>query len=125
MASKKDNSKSGSTISTSVLMSEVATKFESIPKKMVKEVISSFLGSIEENVASSNKVRIDKLGILQVKDRAPRMGRNPQTGEEIKIPASKKVSFRVASSLKEAVGVKKKSAATAKTTKAPAAKKKK
>jgi len=125
MASKKDNSKSGSTISTSVLMSEVATKFESIPKKMVKEVISSFLGSIEENVASSNKVRIDKLGILQVKDRAPRMGRNPQTGEEIKIPASKKVSFRVASSLKEAVGVKKKSAATAKTRKARAAKKKK
>jgi len=53
------------------------------------------------------------------------MGRNPQTGEEIKIPASKKVSFRVTSSLKEAVGIKKKSSATVKTTKTPAAKKKK
>ena len=51
---------------------------------------------------------IDKLGILQVKDRAARKGRNPQTGEEIAIPASKKVAFRVASTLKEAVGIKKK-----------------
>jgi len=125
MATKKGGSKSGSTISTSILMNEVATKFDSIPKKMTKEVISSFLESIEESVASGSKVRVDKLGILQVKDRAPRMGRNPQTGEEIKIPASKKVSFRVTSSLKEAVGIKKKSSATAKTTKTPAAKKKK
>ena len=53
---------------------------------------------------------IDKLGILQVKDRAARKGRNPQTGEEIAIPASKKVAFRVASSLKESVGIKKKKA---------------
>ena len=125
MTAKKDNTKSSLTISTSTLMNEVATKFDSIPKRMIKEVISSFLGSIEEGVASSNKVRVDKLGILQVKDRAPRMGRNPQTGEEIKIPASKKVSFRVTSSLKEAVGIKKKSSATVKTTKTPAAKKKK
>ena len=56
---------------------------------------------------------IDKLGILQVKDRAARKGRNPQTGEAIAIPASKKVAFRVASSLKESVGIKKKNKPTA------------
>lgn len=100
-----------STISTSALTTEVSSHFDQIPKKMTKEVISAFLDAIEEYVASGNKVRIDKLGILQVKDRAARKGRNPQTGEEIKIPASKKVSFRVASSLKEKVGVKKKVAA--------------
>jgi len=50
----------------------------------------------------------DQCRVVQTKDRAARMGRNPQTGEEIKIPASKKVAFRVASSLKEAVGIKKK-----------------
>jgi DNA-binding protein HU-beta len=50
------------------------------------------------------KVRIDKLGILTCKERAARKGRNPQTGEEIKIPASQKISFRVAKSLKEKVG---------------------
>ena len=45
---------------------EVATKFDSIPKKITKAVISSFLESIEENLANSNKVRVDKLGILQI-----------------------------------------------------------
>ena len=104
----KAKSKSAPTISTSVLMTEVAAKFQDVPKKMTKEVIQSFLEAIGDSVATGSKVRIDKLGILQVKDSAPRMGRNPQTGEEIKIPASKKVALRVASSLKEAVGIKKK-----------------
>ncbi len=100
------------TVSTSDLLAKVAAKFDSIPKRMTKDIVSSFLTEIEESIGAQNKVRIDKVGILQVKDRAARKGRNPQTGEEIKIPASKKVSFRVASSLKEAVGVKKKKAAT-------------
>ena len=110
------------TVSTSTLVSEVASKFDSIPKKITKEVVLCFLTAIEDGLATGNKIRIDKLGILTVKDRAPRMGRNPQTGEEIKIPASKKVSFRVASSLKEQVGIKKKKATTSK---APLVKKKK
>ncbi len=105
------------TVSTSVLTSEVAGKFSEIPKKITKEVIAAFIEAVETHVASGSKVRIDKLGILNVKDRAARKGRNPQTGEEIKIPASKKVSFRVSSSLKEAVGIKKKAS--------PAKKKKK
>lgn len=99
------------TISTSTLTSEVAAQFDKIPKKVMKELIAAFIDTIEDYVVSGKKVRIDKLGILQVKDRAARKGRNPQTGEEIRIPASKKVSFRVASSLKERVGVKKKTAA--------------
>ena len=98
-----------STVSTSALTVEVSTRFDQLPKKLTKEVIAAFLDAIEDHVAAGKKVRIDKLGILQVKDRASRKGRNPQTGEEIKIPASKKVSFRVASSLKEKVGVKRKS----------------
>ena len=122
MAKAKSKTSSLPTVSTSTLISEVATKFESLPKKMTKEVILAFLTAIEDGlVAGNSKVRVDKLGILQVKDRAARKGRNPQTGEEIKIPASKKVAFRVASSLKERVGIKKKKSAT---TKPPAKKKK-
>jgi DNA-binding protein HU-beta len=125
MAKAKKNS--SPTISTSTLVTEVAAKFDAIPKKMTKEVILTFLTAIEEGVASgNNKVRIDKLGILQVKDRTARKGRNPQTGEEIKIEASKKVAFRVASSLKERIGIKtKKVAATKTSTTKPAPKKKK
>ncbi len=96
------------TVATSSIIAEVSSRFEQLPKKITKEVIAAFLETIENNVAGGRKVRIDKVGILTVKDRAARKGRNPQTGEEIKIPASKKISFRVAKSLKERVGTAKK-----------------
>lgn len=99
------------TVPTSAIIADVSARFEQLPKKITKEVISAFLEAIEDNVAGGHKVRIDKVGILTCKDRAARKGRNPQTGEEIKIPASKKISFRVAKSLKERVGVAKKAAA--------------
>ena len=50
-----------------------------------------------------DKIRLNGLGILQVRKRAARMGRNPATGESIKIKASKKIAFRPAKELKEAV----------------------
>lgn len=107
--------KTATTISTSQLISEVAGKFTQLPKKVTKEVIIDFLATIESEVSDGSKLRIDKVGILQVKERAARMGRNPQTGEEIKIPASKKIAFRPAKSLKEQVmGAKKSSRTTAK-----------
>lgn len=122
MATAKNKPKSNPTTSTSILMTEVSAKFDQVPKKITKDIVQSFLEAIESHVAKGEKVRIDKLGILTVKDRAARKGRNPQTGEEIKIPASKKVSFRTAASLKEAVGIKKQKSTTAKT---PSTKKKK
>lgn len=106
------------TVSTSQMIAAVAAKHDELPKKVTKELIMEFLGQIEEElVRNKSKVRLDKVGIIQVKDRAARKGRNPQTGEEIKIPASKKVGFRAAKSLKEAVGIKKKT--TTATKKAP------
>jgi DNA-binding protein HU-beta len=113
--------KKSATVSTSQIISAVASKHDELPKKVTKELIMEFLATIEnELVGNQAKVRLDKVGIIQVKDRAARKGRNPQTGEEIKIPASKKVAFRAAKSLKEAVGIKKKTS-TAK--KAPAKRK--
>lgn len=96
------------TVATSNIIADVATKFSELPKKMTKELIGSFLELIEKHIAQGRKVRIDRVGILTVKDRAARKGRNPQTGEAIRIPASKKISFRVAKSLKEKVGIHKK-----------------
>ena len=53
--------------------------------------------------AYGQRIRIVGLGILQVRKRAARMGRNPATGEAIQIKASKKVAFRAAKELKEDV----------------------
>ena len=55
------------------------------------------------HLKKGDKIRLNGLGILQVRKRAARMGRNPATGEAIKIKASKKVAFRPARELKEAV----------------------
>ncbi len=96
------------TVATSNIVADVAARFSELPKKLTKEVITNFLETVEKSVSGGHKVRIDRVGILTVKDRAARKGRNPQTGEEIKIPASKKISFRVAKSLKEKVGILKK-----------------
>lgn len=113
------------TVSTNQLISHVAQKYvEKLPKKVTKELLTEFLTAIESEVVSGNKARIDKVGIIYMKDRAARKGRNPQTGEEIMIPASKKISFRAAKSLKDAIGgPAKKTAGTGAAKKAPAKKK--
>ena len=58
---------------------------------------------IAKHLKKGERVRIVGLGILQVRKRAARVGRNPATGEPIQIKASKKVAFRAAKELKEAV----------------------
>jgi Bacterial DNA-binding protein len=58
---------------------------------------------ITKHLKKGERIRIAGLGILQVRKRAARMGRNPATGEAIKIGASKKVAFRASKELKEAI----------------------
>jgi DNA-binding protein HU-beta len=74
-----------------------------MPKKQADAVLAGMVGLVVKHLKKGDKIRIAGLGVLQVKKRAARMGRNPATGEAIKIKASKKVAFRVAKELKEAV----------------------
>ena len=60
------------TVATSNIVADVSTRFNELPKKMTKEIISTFLESVEKNVSQGHKVRIDRVGILTVKDRAAR-----------------------------------------------------
>ena len=55
------------------------------------------------HLKGGDRIRISGLGILEVRKREARMGRNPATGEAIQIAASKKIAFRPAKELKEAV----------------------
>ena len=75
----------------------------SIQKKEAAEFLDSMVENFVGHLKSGERVRIPGLGILEVKQMKARMGRNPQTGEAIQIPAKKKVAFRVAKDLKEAV----------------------
>jgi DNA-binding protein HU-beta len=65
--------------------------------------LTDLIGLITKHLKKGEKIRLAGLGMLQVRKRAARMGRNPATGESIKIKASKKVAFRAAKDLKEAV----------------------
>lgn len=75
-----------------------------LSKKQVNTILDDLVASLVKNLKKGNRIRMAGLGILQVRRRAARMGRNPATGEAIKIPAKKKIAFRAAKELKEAVG---------------------
>jgi len=72
-------------------------------KKGMGELLANFVELTVKNLKKGNKVRITGLGIFQVKKRPARLGRNPLTGEQIKIKASKKLAFRAAKEVKEAI----------------------
>lgn len=91
------------TVTLKNISAEIAEKHE-LSKKQVNEIMDELITHLVKNLKKGNRIRIAGLGILQVKKRAARMGRNPATGETIKIPAKKKIAFRAAKELKEAVG---------------------
>ena len=74
-----------------------------IAKRQAEAVLGDLVALATRHLKKGDKIRLTGLGILQVRKRAARMGRNPATREAIKIKASKKVAFRPAKELKEAV----------------------
>jgi DNA-binding protein HU-beta len=74
-----------------------------ISKKQAEAILGGLVGNIVKHLKKGERIRIGGLGILQVRKRAARMGRNPATGEPIQIKASKKVAFRASKELKEAI----------------------
>ena len=75
----------------------------SLTKKQGTQMLEDLVGLITKHLKKGERVKIAGLGILQVRKRAARMGRNPATGEVIKIKASKKVAFRATKELKLAI----------------------
>jgi DNA-binding protein HU-beta len=66
-------------------------------------MLGDLVDLVTKHLKKGDRIRIGGLGILVVRKRAARMGRNPATGEPIQIKASKKVAFRAAKELKESV----------------------
>jgi DNA-binding protein HU-beta len=90
------------TITLRQLATTLAESHE-LSKKAANAILDDLVVTVTKHLKKGARVRIGGLGILQVRKRAARMGRNPATGEAIKIKASKKVAFRPAKELKEAV----------------------
>ena len=90
------------TVTLKHLAAQLAEDHE-MAKRQTDAVLSDLVGLVVGHLKNGDRIRIGGLGILQVRERAARMGRNPATGEAIKIKASKKIAFRPAKELKEAV----------------------
>ena len=60
-----------------------------LSKADTEKALNAFLGQVEKALKAGDKVQLTGFGSFEVKERAERMGRNPQTGAEVKIPASK------------------------------------
>lgn len=84
------------------LVGSVAEK-ANLTKKEADRVVSAVLESIEEALAAGDKVQLVGFGTFEVKDRAARTGRNPKTGEEIDIPATRVPVFKAGKALRDAV----------------------
>jgi len=74
-----------------------------LSKKDAGKAVDAVFETITDSLSNGDKVQIIGYGNFEVRDRAARKGRNPQTGEEIQIPASKVPAFRAGKALKDAV----------------------
>jgi len=72
-------------------------------KREAETIVTDVFTRLVDHLKAGERVRIGGLGIMEVKDRPARMGRNPATGEAVPIKASRKVAFRAAKELKTAI----------------------
>jgi DNA-binding protein HU-beta len=79
-----------------------------IGKGQAEEAVAAFLDAVTKSLKKGEKLTLTGFGTFSVSNRKARIGRNPQTGEAIKIKAAKVPKFTAGKKLKEAVGGKKK-----------------
>jgi DNA-binding protein HU-beta len=84
------------------LINAVAEQTE-LSKKDATKAVEAVFDSVMDSLKKGEKVQLIGFGNFEVRDRAARKGRNPQTGEEIQIPASKVPAFKPGKALKDAV----------------------
>jgi DNA-binding protein HU-beta len=84
------------------LLKQLATD-TGLRKKEVENVLQALRTTIQKTMKKEGKIKLEGLGVFQLKDRKARIGRNPATGATVNIPAKRVVKFRVLKVLKDAV----------------------
>ena len=82
---------------------EAMAKKTGATKKATEEALNAFIDAVSKSLKKGDKVQLVGFGTFEVRKRAARKGRNPQTGAEIKIPATKAPAFKAGKALKEVV----------------------
>jgi DNA-binding protein HU-beta len=102
MKSVRVTAPAGKTITQSALM-QIFADHAGVSKADAKRMVESYLDIVKAHVLKGVKVKLGDIGMLLIRHRKARIGRNPQTGEPVKIKASKKLAFRMSATMKEAV----------------------
>ena len=84
------------------LIAAIAEKTE-LSKKDAEKAVKAFTDVVVEELKKGEKIQLVGFGTFEVSERAARTGRNPQTGAEMNIPASKAPKFKAGKALKDAV----------------------
>ena len=84
-------------------LASVVAETTEMTKKQSEAAVNSIIAAIKEALASGEDVRLVGFGTFSVKERKARLGRNPRTGEELKIPAKKVPAFSPGKGLKDAI----------------------
>lgn len=84
------------------LIAHVASKAD-MTKKDAEQVVNAFFAAVEDALKVGDKVQLIGFGTFEVRDRQARKGRNPQTGDEIDIPATRVPAFKAGKALKDSV----------------------
>jgi len=92
----------GKTVTASALLQAIADHM-GIKKSEAKTMVEGYTDVVNAYVLKGAKVKIGDIGMIMVRARKARMGRNPQTGEPVKIKASKKLAFRQSAVMKAQV----------------------
>ncbi len=101
-AAASSKPKAGKPVTTKHLAAALSEQHQ-MTKKQGLEMLQDLISMITKHLKKGERVKIAGLGILVVRNRAARLGRNPMTGEVIKIKAKRKVAFRAAKDLKMAI----------------------
>ena len=90
---------------------DAIAKQSKLTKKDAEAALKAFTDTVTKALKKGDKVQLVGFGTFEVSERAARKGKNPQTGEAIKIPASKSPKFKAGKALKETVNTKAKAVA--------------
>ena len=98
----KTNSRGGIVMNKTELVAAIASK-ANISKKDAEASVKAFTEVVAEELKKGEKIQLVGFGTFEVSERAARTGRNPQTGAEMKIPASKAPKFKAGKALKDSI----------------------
>ena len=101
-AFRRHNYKEETPMNKTELIAAIAAKSE-LTKKDAEKALSAFEATVTEVLVANGRVQLVGFGTFDVAERAARDGRNPQTGEKMKIKASKSPRFKVGKKLRDAV----------------------